>query len=137
MGILVAVTDDDRFEAVLSVAVRLATGLDQELYVTHITEKQRASSEERAFRDDLRTFLSNVDVPVEIDLEYLGQGGFRSGTTIGKQLLEVTEGVNIDHVVLGHRSKNRVTTAREGHTSFVVAKEAAVPVTIVPEAVES
>jgi hypothetical protein len=34
MGILVAVADDDRFEAVLHVAVRLATGLDQELYVT-------------------------------------------------------------------------------------------------------
>lgn len=137
MGILVAVSDDDRFEAVLNVAVRLATGLNQELYVTHITETQRASREERAFRDDVRAFLSETDVPVEIDLEHLSQGGLRPGTTIGKQLIEVTEGVNVDHIVLGHRSKDRLKAVREGHTGFVVAQEAAVPVTIVPEAVES
>jgi hypothetical protein len=39
--------------------------------------------------------------------------------------------------VIGHRSKGRLAAVREGHTGFVVAEEAAVPVTIVPEAVES
>lgn len=137
MSILVAVTDDDRFEAVLDVALRLASGLDQELCVTHITETQTASSEERAFRDNIKTFLSETAVPVDINLEHLDRDGIRSGTTVGKQLIELTEGVDIEHIVLGHRSKNRMTAVREGHTSFVVAQAATVPVTIVPEAADS
>jgi nucleotide-binding universal stress UspA family protein len=137
MGILVGVTDDGRFEAVLDVAVQLAAGLNQELYVTHITDTQSASGEERSFRDEVRAFLSETDVPVEINLEHLDRDGLRPGTATGKQLVELTEGVDIDHIVLGHRSKNRMTAMREGHTSFVVAQEASVPVTIVPESIDS
>ncbi len=137
MAILVAVSDDDRFETVLDVAVRLAAGLDQGLYITHITETESASGDERAFRDEIRAFLPETDVPVEIELEHLSRSGLRSGTTIGKQLLELTESDDIDHIVIGHQSKGRLKTAREGHTGFVVAEEAAVPVTIVPEALES
>ena len=137
MSLLVAVTDDDRFEAVLDVATRLGSGLDQDLYVTHITETQSASSDERAFRDEIREILSQTSLSAEVSLEYLGPKGLRSGTTVGRQLLELTEGVDIDHIVLGHRSKNRVAAVRDGHTGFTVAQEAAVPVTIVPEAVDS
>ena len=136
MAILVAVTDDGRFKTVLDVAVRLASGLNQELYVTHITETPSASSEERAFRDDVRTVLSEATVPFEITLEHLDRDGFRSGSTIGKQLLELAAGVEVEHIVLGHRSKNRMIAVREGHTSFVVAREAGVPVTVVPEGVD-
>lgn len=135
MTILVAVSDDDDFESVLDVAIRLATGLDHDLRVAHITQTPSASTAERAFRDDVRAFLSEAEVPVEIDLEHLDRSGFRSGTAIGKQLLELTEDVEIDHIVIGHHSKNWLTTVREGHTDFVVAEKAAVPVTIVPDGV--
>jgi K+-sensing histidine kinase KdpD len=136
MGILVAVSDDDRYRAVLDVAARLAAGLDQKLYVTHLIQSAEASTEERAFRDELRTYLSDTTVPVEINLEYLDRGGFRSGTTVGKQLGDFTTDVGIDHIVIGHRSKNRLAAIREGHSGFVLAERAAVPVTIVPEPVE-
>ena len=137
MGILVAVSDDDRYRAVLDVAVRLAAGLDQKLYVTHLIREAEASGEERTFRDEIRAYLSDSTVPVEINLEYLDRGGLRSGTAIGKQLGDFTTDVGVDHLVLGHRSKDRLSAIREGHTGFVVAEEAAVPVTIVPEAVTS
>jgi nucleotide-binding universal stress UspA family protein len=137
MGILVAVSDDDRFEPVLDVAARLAAGLDQELYVAHVTKNQNASGDERAFRDEVRAFLSETTVPVDISLEYLNRGGLRSGTAVGRQLLDLTEDVGIDHVVIGHRSKDWLAALREGHTGFVVAEKAAVPVTIVPESVDS
>jgi nucleotide-binding universal stress UspA family protein len=48
----------------------------------------------------------------------------------------MTEDVDVDHVVIGHHSKNRLRTASQGHTDFVVAEEATVPVTIVPEAID-
>jgi nucleotide-binding universal stress UspA family protein len=137
MSILVAVGDDDRFETVLDVAVRLAAGLDQGLYVAHVTANESATGDERAFRDEVRAYLSAVDVPVDVNLEYLDRSGLRSGTAIGNQLLDLAEDVAIDHIVVGHHSKDRLTTVREGHAGFVVAEAAAVPVTIVPEAVES
>jgi nucleotide-binding universal stress UspA family protein len=133
MTILVAVGDDDDFESVLDVAIQLAAGLNRDLQVTHITKTANASGDERTFRDEVRAFLSEADVPVEIDLEYPDRSGLRSGTAVGKQLLELTEDVDIDHIVIGHHSKSWLTTVREGHTDFVVAEKAAVPVTIVPE----
>lgn len=137
MGILVAVSDDDRYRAVLDVAVELASGLEQKLYVTHLVRDAEASAEDRTFRDEIRTYLSDTDVPVEINLEYLDRESFRSGTAVGKQLSDFTTDVGVDHIVLGHRSKDRLSALREGHTGFVVAEEAAVPVTIVPEALSS
>ncbi|MFB6227008.1 MAG: universal stress protein [Halobacteriales archaeon] len=137
MGILVAIGDDARHEAVLNVAVRLATGLNQGLYVAHVTDEVSASMDERTLRDEVRETLSESNVPVDVNLEYLNRSGLRSGTAVGKQISDLTNDVEIDHVVIGHRSKGRLTAVREGHTGFVVAEEAAVPVTIVPEAVES
>lgn len=136
MGILAAVSDDGSFKSVLTVAVRLASGLDQRLYVTHITKETSASGDARAFRDEVKAFLSDTEITVEINLEHLDRSGLRSGTAIGKQLTDIATDVEIDHIVLGHHSKNRLTAVREGHTGFVVADEAAVPVTIVPENVE-
>jgi nucleotide-binding universal stress UspA family protein len=136
MSVLVAVSDDNQYETVLDVAVQLAAGLDQQLVVTHITDTDSATGDERAFRTDLQSYLSNVDVPVEVSLDHLDRGGFREGTAVGKQLLELAERVDIDHIVLGYRSKDLLRTLREGHTGFTVAQEAAVPVTIVPEGVD-
>jgi nucleotide-binding universal stress UspA family protein len=137
MSILVAIGDDGRFETVLDVALRLATGLDERIAVAHVTENESASGDERAFREEVREYLSDADVPVDISLEHLNRSGLRSGTAIGKQLVDLTNDVDIDHVVIGHRSKNRLAEVREGHTGFVVAEESAVPVTIVPEGVDS
>jgi K+-sensing histidine kinase KdpD len=136
MSVLAAVGDDDDYETVLTVAMRLAAGLDQDLRVAHVTAATDASTAERAFRDEIRAFLSEADVPVEIGLEHTDRGGLRPGTAIGKQLVELATDVGIDHIVIGHNSKDRLTTVREGHTDFVVAEEAAVPVTIVPGGVD-
>ena len=136
MAILVAIGDDDRFETVLAVAVQLANGLHQDLTVAHVTENQTASAEDRSFRDEIRASLSDVDVTADVSLEHLNRSSLRSGTAIGNQLVDIAEGVEIDHIVIGHRSKTQLETLRDGHTGFVVAEEAGVPVTIVPEAVE-
>ncbi|MFB6167258.1 MAG: universal stress protein [Haloferacaceae archaeon] len=133
MGILAAVGDDANFETVLTVAERLAAGLDQDLYVTHVTEERNASGSEREFRDQIQAFLSDADPRVEVDLQYVDRGGIRSGTAVGRQLLELTEDVDVDHVVIGHNSKDRLTAVREGHTDVTVTEEATVPVTVVPE----
>jgi nucleotide-binding universal stress UspA family protein len=132
MSILVAVSDDDSVDPVLTVALELATGLDQRLQVTHVTSDRHASTREREFRSELEALLGDVDGSVDVELAHLGQSGLRPGTTVGTQLLELAQDVEVDHIVMGHHSKSRLASVREGHTDFAVVDEAAVPVTIVP-----
>lgn len=136
MAILVAIGDDDRFEAVLSVAARFARDMDQDVIVAHITANENASGTDRTFRETIRSAFPDSGVDAEVTLEHLNRDGLRSGDAIGKQLVDIAEDVEIDHVVIGHRSKTRLTELRDGHTGFVVAREASVPVTIVPEGVD-
>lgn len=137
MSIIVAVGDDSQFKPVLSVAVRLAEGLSQDLTVAHITANEVASGADRDFSDKIQQFLSGTSVKTNITLEHLNRSGIRSGTAIGKQLIDITEDVAVEHIVIGHRSKTQLAELRDGHTDFVVAEESAVPVTIVPESAEN
>jgi len=113
MAILVAIGDDDRSEVVLDVAVELANGLDQALTVAHITEHETASAEDRRFRDEIRASLSDVDVTADVSLEHLNRSSLRSGTAIGNQLVDIAEGVEIKHIVIGHRSKSQLETLHD------------------------
>lgn len=136
MAILVAINDDDRFETVLQVAARFGKGLDQDLVVVHVTANENASGSDRGFRDDAQEIVSKTDIQTEVTLEHLNRDGLRSGTAVGKQLLDVAKEVDVDYVVIGHRSKTQLEKLRDGHTGFVVAEEANVPVTLVPESTE-
>lgn len=135
MAILVAIGDDDRSEPVLRVAARFAEGMRQELIAVHVTTDKTASGDDRDLRDEIRSVVSEAGVQADVTLEHLNRSGLRPGTAIGKQLVEMAEGVEIEQIVLGYRQKNQLAELREGHTGFVVAQEATVPVTIVPEAV--
>ncbi len=137
MTILVAVGDDDRLEAVLSVAVRLADGLYQSLTVAHVVTEGATTGADRSVRDSVESVLSDADVAVEVTFESLSRSGLRSGTAVGKQLIDATDDVEVEHVVIGHRSKTRLAELRDGHTGFVVAEGSTVPVTIVPDGVET
>lgn len=136
MAILVAIGDDGRVEAVLDVATQLASDMGQDLTVTHLTANENASGTDREFRDEIRSLLSETDIQAEITLEHLNRGGLRSGTAVGKQLVDMAEDVEIDHIVIGHRSKTQLAALRDGHAGFAVARESPVPVTIVPETVD-
>lgn len=137
MTILVAVGDDDRLEAVLSVAVRLADGLYQSLTVAHVVTEGATTGADRSVRDSVESVLSDADVAVEVTFESLSRSGLRSGTAVGKQLIDATDDIEVEHVVIGHRSKTRLAELRDGHTGFVVAEGSTVPVTIVPDDVET
>jgi K+-sensing histidine kinase KdpD len=136
MSILVAIGDDDRFEVVLQVAARFAGEMNQDLIVAHITANKMASGDDRSFRDEIRSVVSEADVQADTTLEHLNRRRLRSGTAVGKQLVDMAKGVEIDQIVIGHRQKTQLAELREGHTGFVVAQGATVPVTIVPETVE-
>ena len=136
MAVLVAIGDDDQSGTVLRVAAELAAALEQQLTAVHLTE-ETASKRDRELRDEIRAALVETDVDAEVDLEHLNRSGLRTGTAVARQLVDIATGVDIEHIVIGHRSKTRLAELRDGHTGFAVAREAPVPVTIVPETIES
>ena len=136
MAVLVAIGDDDQSGTVLRVAAGLAAALEQQLTAVHLTE-ETASKRDRELRDEIRAALVETDVDAEVDLEHLNRSGLRTGTAVARQLVDIATGVDIEHIVIGHRSKTRLAELRDGHTGFAVAREAPVPVTIVPETIES
>ena len=134
MAILAAISDDDRYEAVIETAARLAGATGQSLTVAHVTANATASGAERGFRDEIESFLEGVDVKTTVTLEHLDRSGLRSGTAVGKQLVDMSDDVAVEHIVIGHRPKGQLASLREGNTAFSVAEGASVPVTIVPGA---
>ncbi|OSP00121.1 universal stress protein UspA [Halorubrum ezzemoulense DSM 17463] len=134
MAILAAISDDDRYEAVIETAARLAQATGQSLTVAHVISNASASGAERSFRDEIESFVEDIGVGTTVTLEHLDRSGLRSGTAVGKQLVDMSDDVAVEHIVIGHRSKGQLASLREGNTAFAVAEGVSVPVTIVPGA---
>jgi nucleotide-binding universal stress UspA family protein len=132
MCILAAVADDPVRDRVLDVALELARGLDEELYVLHLVEDASADMDARRLRDEVREYVADADVAVTVSVEQLSHTGARDGPRTAKELLDAAADVEVRHVVLGHVSKGLFGTLKDGSTAFAVADEATLPVTIVP-----
>lgn len=137
MTILVAVAEDAAQEAVLDVAVALAKGLDQDLYVVHLVDAATADAEAKRVRDATRERVADANVVVTVALEHVSHSGTRPGNRIGQELVDLAADVDISHIVMGHASKGWLARLREGDTAFAVVADADVPVTIVPNGSET
>jgi nucleotide-binding universal stress UspA family protein len=137
MTVLVAVAADGISEQVLSVAVELGRALDDELYVVHLTRRENATTQARDVRDELQSRLGERDVAFSVGIEHVDYSGPRPGKALGRQVVEIANDTEITHIVMGHQSKHLVERLREGDTAFAVADEADVPVTVVPETVDT
>ncbi|MFB6126537.1 MAG: universal stress protein [Halolamina sp.] len=133
MSIAVAVADDSLRERVLDTAVELGRGLGEELYVVHLTADDLADVDAQSVRDDVREYLAAASVEFSVAIEHVEHTAARSGTTVGRQLGDITSDVAVSHAVVGHRSKELLGSVVEGSTAFTLADTAAVPVTVVPE----
>jgi nucleotide-binding universal stress UspA family protein len=132
MTLLVAVADDAVSERILDVAVRLGEGLNEDLYVVHLTTNTTATADERQFRDSVEQYLDGERVGYSVAIEHLDRLDARSERAVGKQLSEIASDTNISHVVVGHSSKTLFGRLTRGDAAFTVADGADVPITIVP-----
>ncbi|WP_276271273.1 universal stress protein [Haloarcula litorea] len=136
MTILVAVANDAVSAAVVDTAVELGEAFGEELAVVHLLDDEVADAQSRRVRDDLRERLAGESVVATVSLEHVGRSGSRSGPRIGEELLELASDVDVSHIVMGHEPKGLTGRLSSGDAAFVVADEATVPVTIVPDSGE-
>jgi nucleotide-binding universal stress UspA family protein len=135
--ILVAIADDATRDGVIDVALRLGRAAGEELYVVHLVEDEVADADAKRIRRELRRRFVDEDIVSTISIEYIGHTGRRSGSRIGRELIDIASDVSISHIVMGHVSKPLVRNIRQGNTAFTVVNDASVPVTIVTEDAET
>lgn len=133
MVILVPVANGPLRDQVIDTAIELGKGLDQELYIVHLTAEESADGESKRIRDELRERVEKAGVPATVALEYVGHTSPRAGKRIGQEVLELADDVEISHIVMGHTSQGILRDLTRGSTAFAVLDHAHVPVTIVPE----
>ncbi|MEF8828523.1 MAG: universal stress protein [Haloarcula sp.] len=133
MTILVAIANDSVSAAVIDTAVRLANGLDEELYVVHLVDGDTADGTAKQLRDEIRDRFRDATVVSTVAIEHVGRSAMRSGTKIGNELLELAADVDVGHIVMGHEPKGLAGRLREGDAAVAVIDAANVPVTVVPD----
>ena len=130
MALLVAVADDVS-DRVLETGVRLGRAFGEPLSVVHLTAEETAGATERELRDRIESTLSERSIEYSVELEYVADG---STTAVADQLGEIAADTEVNHIVVGHRSKGLLGRLLTGNTAVEVARGADIPVTIVPEA---
>ncbi|WP_181686213.1 universal stress protein [Halorhabdus salina] len=135
MAILVPIAANSGLgDEVLDVAVTLANGLDEELYVVHIVTDE-ARMEDKRIRDALRETVVDAEVPATVSLEQVGHWAPRPRARIGQDILELAEDVDVSHIVMGHTAKGVLEELTQGSAVEAVVDNAPVPVTVVSERV--
>jgi len=131
MALLVAVADDDVSDRVLETGVQLGRAFGEPLSVVHLTAEETTGATERELRDRIESTLSERSIGYSVELEHVADG---STTAVADRLGGIAADTEVNHIVVGHRSKGLLGRLLTGNTAVEVARGANVPVTIVPEA---
>lgn len=130
MQILAPIDGSDASFRALRLAAQLATSMDADLAVIHITDEETdatATIVERA-REVLEAEGVDAEPEVSPDIEL----EFRPGDRIGEDILDVVTDRGIDHVVMGHHGAGALERAILGSAAETVLEAKRIPVTVVP-----
>jgi nucleotide-binding universal stress UspA family protein len=133
MTILVAVSRTHLRDNVLDVGISLAQALGRELYVVHLVENGSPDTPSQ-IRKEIRERVLEESVVATVAVEPVDTALVRTGSRLGRKLLDVAADAEASHIVVGHTSRGLLGDVTEGSTAFTVADTASVPVTIIPEA---
>lgn len=136
MVILAAVADDDATEQVLTVAIRLGTAMDTSVQAVHLTTDEHSDQETREFRDTIQARLEESDVTSTARIEYSAYNSLRSRRDKHNHLADLVQDVDVDHAVIGYRSRDVIDRLVNGETARTLLETAEIPITVVPAAME-
>lgn len=129
MNVLVPVDGSDCSFRALEFGIGFAERYDAELKVIHITDHSSETTERVVGRAE--DFLEDEGVDEDVDV-YFDVRKFRRFSRIGKDILELAEEMDIDHIVMGHHGTGVVGRAIIGSAARTVVKAAERPVTVIP-----
>ena len=130
MRILVPVDGSDCSERALRFAAEMSRRYEGSMKVVHITDVETEATDiivERS-REILEEEGVDDEPSVSIDMDL----SFRSSNRVGKDVLEMAEEGDYDHVVMGHHGSGAVERLILGSAAETVVQAGEVPATIVP-----
>lgn len=131
MKVLVPIDGSDNSYRALRFATEMAKRYPCTLHVIHITDVPGESTEQ--ILDKAREILDEegvVDEPevvTDVRLENI-----RYANQVGKDVLDIADEDDFDHIVMGHHGSGMVDRAILGSAAETIVRAGEVPVTIIP-----
>ncbi|WP_157722550.1 universal stress protein [Halolamina sp.] len=129
MTVLVPVDSSDNSFRALAFAAVLAERLETDLHTVHIATDENATTAELLERIEVALEGTPFEDEPEVVTE---KRGFRPGTEIGTEILELVENQKYEHIVMGHHGGGIVGRAILGSATDTVMDGTDVPLTVVP-----
>lgn len=130
MHILVPIDGSDASFRALRLGARMAKDWHADLSIVHFTDEETDATDtlKTRARDVLEEYGLDAEPEVTTDVEL----EFRPGDRVGKDILELVDAQDVDHVVMGHHGSGAVERAILGSAAETVLESRRVPVTVVP-----
>lgn len=131
MKVLVPIDGSDCSFRALEFGIELVNRYEGSLHVVHLTEVEGESS--REIIDRAKDLLADhgIDEEPEVVTD-LQMSEPRYANRVGKDIVQMAEEGDYDHVVMGHHGTGTVGRIILGSAAETVLRAADVPVTIVP-----
>lgn len=129
MQVLVPMDSSDCSFRALEFATAFARSHDADLDVVHLTDHRTESTADLVER--ARAVLEREGFEADVDVVIDAQR-FRASSHIGKDILELADDRDVDHVVMGHHGTGALGRALLGSAAETVVRSADVPVTVIP-----
>lgn len=129
MKVLVPIDGSECSFRALEFATEFAQRQDATVRVIHVTDHRTEATDDLIQR--AQSFLSQKGLEDTVDV-YYNVRTFRRADSIGKDILEIIEEEDIDHVVMGHHGTGAIGRMILGSAAKTVVQSASVPVTVIP-----
>ncbi|WP_410766135.1 universal stress protein [Haloferax sp. DFSO60] len=129
MRILVPVDGTEASGRALAFAIDMAVEMEATLHVVHFTDRETDATE--TILDDAQAKLDAADIPDQPELTTITVAIW-TADRVGKEILDLVETRDYDHVVMGHHEDGAIERAVFGSAAETVLRAEVVPVTIVP-----
>lgn len=131
MNVLVPIDGSDCSYRALEFATDFVKRYEGQLDIVHITDHKGEGT--KAILDDARAILEDAgltdDPEVVTDLRMADP---RYANKVGKDILELVDKREYDHVIMGHHGTGRVGRILLGSAAETVVRAAETPVTVIP-----
>jgi nucleotide-binding universal stress UspA family protein len=131
MQLLVPIDGSDSSFDALRFGIEFARGFDADLAVVHFAAERTETTDELFKRARAALAEGSLDTEPElVETDIVRESG--AARKVGQRIVELAEGRDYDHVVMGRATSGRLERFVVGSASEAVIEESDLPVTLIP-----
>ncbi|KYH25688.1 universal stress protein family protein [Halalkalicoccus paucihalophilus] len=131
MQLLIPIDGSDSSFDALRFGIEFARGFDSDLAVVHFAAERTETTDELFERARAALAEGGLDTEPElVETDIVRESG--AARKVGQRIVELAEGGDYDHVVMGRATSGRLERFVVGSASEAVIEESDLPVTLIP-----